>query len=86
MHTKHLIIITDAIPTAGKDPLRITLEAASTARDSGITTSIIGIGLEKEGELLASQIVQLGGGRLYKVNALEELDTIVLEDYESLKK
>jgi Mg-chelatase subunit ChlD len=85
-HTKHLIILTDAIPTTGKDPLRHTLETASLARDSGITISIIGINLEKEGERLAREIVQHGNGKLYKVNALEELDTIILEDYENLKK
>ncbi len=85
-HTKHLIILTDAIPTTGKDPLRTTLETASMAKDCGITISIIGINLEKEGERLAREIVQHGNGKLYKVNALEELDTIILEDYENLKR
>jgi Mg-chelatase subunit ChlD len=84
-HTKHLIIITDAIPTRGKDPARTTLEAASVARNAGVTISIVGINLEREGEQLARRIVEIGGGKLYRVAALDQVDALVLEDYESLK-
>ena len=84
-HTKHLILLTDAIPTRGEDPERITLDAVAQARAAGITLSLIGINLEREGEKLAKQIVEIGGGKLYKLANLEEMDIIVLEDYEGLK-
>jgi Mg-chelatase subunit ChlD len=84
-HTKHLILLTDGLPTAGKDPARKTLEAASAARNAGITISMIGINLEREGEQLARSIVEIGGGKLYRVTSLEDIDALVLEDYESLK-
>jgi Mg-chelatase subunit ChlD len=86
VHTKHLILITDALATRGDDPGRIALEAASKARDAGITISVVGIGLEKEGEKLARQIVELGNGKLYKVTNLETMDAVILEDYEALKR
>jgi len=86
MGTKHLVLITDALPTTGKSPGKDTLTAVALARDAGVTVSLVGINLEKEGEKLAKQIVELGNGRLYRVKNLEELDLIVLEDYEELQK
>jgi len=46
--TKHLVLITDAMPTAGKDPEKETLEAASLARANDITISLVGIKLSKK--------------------------------------
>ncbi|MFH0867714.1 MAG: VWA domain-containing protein, partial [Candidatus Woesearchaeota archaeon] len=40
--TKHLILITDALPTIGTDPEKETLQEASIARNKGITISLIG--------------------------------------------
>lgn len=82
--TKHLLLLTDMIPTKGEDPMRETLEAASGARDAGITISIVGIALDKEGEKLARKIVEIGNGRLYRVKNLERLDALLLEDYDAL--
>lgn len=82
--TKHLIIITDGMPTIGEEPEKETLNATSIARYAGITVSVIGINLNKEGEDLARDIVQIGDGKLYVVKNLENLDSIVLEDYYSL--
>ncbi len=79
--TKHLIILTDALPTVGKNPEEETLKAVSNARASGITVSIIGIKLDEKGEAFAKQITTLGDGRLYAVKSLENIDKIVLEDY-----
>lgn len=84
--TKHLVLLTDAMPTKGKEPEKETLMAASIARDNGITISVIGINLEKEGEKLAEKISEIGNGRLYRVNDIENLHTIILEDYSMLKK
>jgi len=79
--TKHLLIITDAVPTKGRRPEESTMEAVSLARASGITISIIGIKLDAKGERIAKRIAAMGEGRLYKVADLEQMDRIVLEDY-----
>jgi hypothetical protein len=47
---------------------------------------VVGLALEKEGATLAGRIVELGHGKLYRVTNLEELDTIILEDYAALAK
>lgn len=79
--TKHLILITDALPTKGDEPEKSTLEEASIARSKGITISLVGINLDEKGKNLAEKIVELGEGRLYVVRNLENVDKIVLEDY-----
>lgn len=82
--TKHLIILTDCLPTIGKEPEKETLEAVGNAGAMGITTSLVGIKLDEAGKRLAEQIVQLGKGRLYIAQNLKELDTIVIRDYYSI--
>ena len=79
--TKHLILVTDAMPTVGKEPEKETLEAVSSAKSNRITISLIGINLNKEGKKLAESIVKIGEGRLYVVRDLENIDRIILEDY-----
>ncbi|MBN2052905.1 VWA domain-containing protein [Candidatus Woesearchaeota archaeon] len=79
--TKHLVLLTDVLPTKGKKPEEETLRAVSIARDQGITISVIGINLDKDGEKLAKRIIEVGQGRLYKVKNVEILDTVILEDY-----
>jgi Mg-chelatase subunit ChlD len=83
--TKHLVLLTDAVPTTGSDPRTLTLEATSAAHDAGVTVSIIGINLDEEGEELARDIVQHSEGRLYSVKDIQELDTIILQDYDALR-
>ena len=82
--TKHLLILTDALPTVGEKPEKDTLKAVSHARSQGITISIVGIQLDKKGLALAQEIVRLGEGRLYVVNELKELGQIILQDYYTL--
>ncbi len=84
--TKHLVLITDAMPTAGKHPEKETLKAASLAKGSGMTISIIGIGLNKKGRELAEKIAEIGEGKLYYVKDADDVDMIVLEDYYSLEE
>ncbi len=79
--TKHLILITDAVPTVGEKPESETLEAVSLARSKDITISLIGIKLDQEGKKLAEKITNLGDGRLYVIEDLAQLDRIVLMDY-----
>jgi len=82
--TKHLIILTDALPTVGKKPEEETIEAISLARAQGISISIVGINLNAKGKELAEKIVGLGQGRLYAVRTAENVDKIVLQDYYSI--
>lgn len=84
--TKHLIILTDALPTTGKMPEKETLAAASTAKSLGITISVVGIQLDKQGAELAKKITKIGGGRLYVIKNLEELDRLVLQDYYAIPR
>lgn len=84
-HTKHLVLITDALPTRGDEPGKETIAAVGEARSAGITVSLVGINLEKEGEKLAKKITEIGEGKLYRVKNLDEIDAIILEDYEMLK-
>ncbi len=79
--TKHLILITDAVPTEGADPRKETLNAAEQAKHAGVTISLIGINLDKEGESLAQEVTAIGGGKLYSLKQLEDLDRVVLMDY-----
>lgn len=82
--TKHVLLITDALPTVGKKPKEDTLHAVSAARAQGITISIAGIKLDKEGEELGKHIANIGEGRFYTAKHIQELDIIALEDYYSL--
>ena len=83
--TKHLIILTDAVPTVGKEPETETVHATSAARSAGITVSIIGVQLDKAGLKLAEQIAQVGEGRFILVRNLDQVGRFVLEDYYSSK-
>ena len=82
--TKHLILITDALPTKGEHPEKSTLEEVSVASSKGITISLVGINLDEKGKKLAEKIVELGRGRLYIIKNLDNVDRIVLEDYYSI--
>ena len=82
--TKHLVLITDAVPTVGDDPGKDTLNLVERSYNLGITVSVIGIDLDNEGIKLAKKIVEVGNGRLYIVKNLENLDSIVLQDYYSI--
>lgn len=79
--TKHLIVLSDALPTVGKDPKKEVLAMIATLRNAGITTSIVAIGIEKKEEEFAREASDLGGGWLSVVRDVGELDHIILEDY-----
>jgi Mg-chelatase subunit ChlD len=84
--TKHLILLTDALPTKGLIPENETLQAVSKARSEKITISLVGINLDTKGLELARKITEMGQGKLYKVTDLEKVDKIVLEDYAAIKR
>lgn len=93
---KHIVLLTDALQTAGKikfsetrhllkssskEPEKEVLEKVSIAANEKISISVIGIGMNTQGEKLAKNIVDISKGKLYKVQDLENVDQIVLEDY-----
>jgi len=82
--TKHLVILTDALPTVGEQPEEETLKRIAIAKNAGITISLIGINLDKKGVKFAKKITELGDGRLYQVKNLKDMDRIILEDYYSI--
>ncbi|MBI2136059.1 VWA domain-containing protein [Candidatus Woesearchaeota archaeon] len=82
--TKHLILLSDALPTIGKNPEEETLKEAANAKAAGITISIIGIDLDGHGKNLAKKIVEISQGRLYIAKNIENIDKIILEDYYSV--
>ncbi len=79
--TKHLILITDAVPTVGEADE--TMAAVMKAKSAGITISVVGIKLT-EGLELAQSIVDASEGNLYIVRDLDEMGNIIMEDYYSL--
>lgn len=82
--TKHLIVLTDALPTVGEHPIEETLEATARARGAGVTVSLVGINIDEKGVELAKKITEIGEGRLYVVKDIEDVDKLVLEDYYAL--
>ncbi|MEM4260192.1 MAG: VWA domain-containing protein [Candidatus Woesearchaeota archaeon] len=84
--TKHLVLITDAVPTKGEKPEEETLKAVSSACNDNITISLIGINLDNEGFRIGKRITEIGNGKLYRVTELEKIDKIILEDYYIIKK
>ncbi len=81
--TKHLILLTDALQTVGDK--NDVLDVASMAREAGITITIVGIKLDREGADLAKQMTEITKGKLYVVASLENIDTLILQDYYELR-
>lgn len=83
---KHLVLITDAVPTVGDKPEAESYKAAGYAKDNKITISLVGISLEKESSRFAKKLVDIGAGRFYAIKNLDNLDQIVLQDYQQFSK
>jgi Mg-chelatase subunit ChlD len=82
--TKHIILLTDALPTIGKNPENEVLESISFLRNNGITVSLIGLNMDEKGEDFGKKITNISQGGFYRVKNLEDIDTIILEDYNRL--
>jgi Mg-chelatase subunit ChlD len=82
--SRHIMLVTDANPTQGEDPYKNTIEAASIAKERGITVSFIAIKPERKSEEFATKIVEMTRGRYYKAEE-NSLGHIVLQDYESFR-
>jgi Mg-chelatase subunit ChlD len=79
---KHLVLLTDALPTIG-NPDEVIEEVVKAARH-GITLTVVGIDLDDAGRQLAEKVAHLGQGRLYAVENIQDIPTLVLQDYEVL--
>jgi Mg-chelatase subunit ChlD len=82
--TRHLVFITDGMPTAGEDPEKEALDAIAKAAANNITVTMIGIDLDHVSEVFMRRASEIGLGKFYGVNNVESLDAIVLQDYMSL--
>lgn len=80
-NSKHLMLITDAMPTVGLDPEKEVLAEVAIAKSMDITVSIVGINLDNKGESLAKKICDIGEGQFHIVRDLKNMDKIILEDY-----
>jgi Mg-chelatase subunit ChlD len=78
---KHMILLTDAVPTVGKDPEKNVLSEASISKEENVSISIVGIDLDDKGKELGEKISGIAEGRFYMVKALKDMDQIVLMDY-----
>ncbi|PIN81261.1 hypothetical protein COV13_01760 [Candidatus Woesearchaeota archaeon CG10_big_fil_rev_8_21_14_0_10_32_9] len=85
-NNKHLVLLTDALQTLGKKPESDVLEKVSVAHSAGISLTIIGINLNKQGEDFAKKIADVSSGSLYKVSDLKDIDQIIIEDYYNSKR
>ena len=67
MMTKHLILLTDALPTAGRIPSRSSL-LSRFVEECGNYYFYYWYPVDTQGKDLARKIVDIGGGRLYLLN------------------
>ncbi len=83
-NTKHIVILSDAMPNVGE--IESVYEATAVAASRGITVSFIGVDLDEKGITVAEKTVEIGKGRLYRVSKIDNIDSILLEDYEFAKR
>ncbi len=81
---KWIIIITDVIPTKGESPVEEMMNEVYKAVENRIKISIVGINLNEKGRNLAQKIVEITKGRLYAVKSVENIDKIILAEYDRL--
>jgi len=81
----HIILITDALPTKGENPIERTLKLAKELSQY-YYISIIGIQLNDEGEKIAKEIVKYGRGRLFVSRDIKDLKKLLLLEYEISKQ
>ncbi len=82
---KHIILITDGIPTEGKKPLEAALEEAYACKEAEVSVSVIGIGVDKDGEKNGRAIALIGEGQFYQVADVEKINEAVLSDRKKSK-
>ncbi len=84
--TKHIMLISDGLPTSGNRPEKDAIEAAYQAKQQGVTLSVVGIQLDKKGKELGEKLAQIGDGKLYGIQELKDLQQMVLQDYQFIQE
>ena len=79
--TKHLVFITDGMPTIGDFPEQDALDAILQAKSYGITISMIGVGVDSDSSAFLRKAAELGDGHFREVKKTDDLDVIILEEY-----
>ncbi len=80
---KHIVVLTDGLHTT--DHVLSVLETVAIATQEEVSISIVGIGLDQQGHNLATKIVDISDGRLFEVNAADEVGGVVIADYVGLR-
>jgi Mg-chelatase subunit ChlD len=78
---KHIVLLTDGIHTTSQDPEKEVLTQVYKASQEGITISVVGIELDKNGLSLAQKIVDNSKGNLYSVKNLNDMQGVIIADY-----
>lgn len=78
--SRHIILITDAIPTEGDEPVEKAIAQAQKVASQRVTLSVVGIELDPEAEKTARIIAGIGKGRFYHVSKPEEIGDRVISD------
>ncbi|MFT4310929.1 MAG: vWA domain-containing protein [Candidatus Woesearchaeota archaeon] len=81
--TKHLILLTDALPTVGDDPHKQAIHSVSQAVSAGITISLVGIDVEDK--TFAQQLAHMGRGTTHFLESSEQLDQVLLNEYDRIR-
>lgn len=82
-NTKHIVILSDGMSNVGD--VEDIYKSAAIANSKKLTISFIGVNLDSKGSDVAEKIVDIGKGRLYKISKLDNVDSIMLEDYAFVK-
>ncbi len=78
---KHMILISDAIPTEGVRPVQEALEEASLTASEDVTISVVGIGLDRDGERIAQEIAGIGDGSFYNIGDPSQIHAVMVEEH-----
>ncbi|MGM5483809.1 MAG: vWA domain-containing protein [Nanobdellota archaeon] len=79
--TKHLIFISDGVPTTGDDPKKEALNAIAEASYAGITVSMIGVEIDEDAEDFLRKASEIGKGKFQMAKEANDIDALILEDY-----
>ena len=82
---KHIVLLTDGIHTVSDDPQKAILEQIGRAAQCGITISVAAMIPDEEGLQVVRMIVNNSKGKLYAVKDLDDMQGILIADYESLQ-
>lgn len=83
--SRHVILITDAIPTQGEKPIERAIDETGKLSLQGITMSVIGIELDDEAGKVARILAGIGKGKFYQVSRPPEIQETIMHDAKILQ-